>query len=127
MKKVLGTNAVTFTFDDGLASVTLDVMEVSIENRNHAMLHGFAARIGDNAAIAKSAENDWKVTEEMRRNEILALVAHYASGTTEWNVRASAKAPKQSATMLAIAAKRGCTYAEAEEWFAAKMLAELSE
>ena len=127
MKKVLGTNAVTFTFDDGLASVTLDVMEVSIENRNHAMLHGFAARIGDNAAIAKSAENDWKVTEEMRRNEILALVAHYASGTTEWNVRASAKAPKQCATMLAIGAKRGCTYAEAEEWFAAKMLAELSE
>ena len=127
MKKILGTNAVTFTFDDGLASITLDVMEVSLENRNHAMLHGFAARIGDNAAIAKSAENGWKVTEEMRRNEILAMVTHYTSGTTEWNVRASAKAPKQSATMLAIASKRGCTYAEAEEWFAAKMLAELSE
>ena len=127
MKKVLGTNAVTFTFDDGLASVTLDVLTVSLENRNHAMLHGFAARIGHNAAIAKSAENGWRVTEEMRRNEILAMVAHYASGTADWNVRTAAKAPKQSATMLAIAAKRGCTYAEAEAWFAAKMLAELSE
>jgi hypothetical protein len=39
----------------------------------------------------------------------------------------SAKAPKQSATMLAIAAKRGCTYAEAEAWIADKMLAELAE
>ncbi len=127
MKKIFGTNAITFTFDDGLASVTLDVMTVSIENRNHAMLHGFGARIGDNAAIAKSAENGWRVTEDMRRNEVLAMVAHYASGTADWNVRTAAKAPKQSATMLAIAAKRGCTYAEAEEWFAAKMLAELSE
>lgn len=127
MKKILGNNAVTFTFDGDLPSVTLDVMTVSLENRNHAMLHGFAARIGDNAAIAKSAENGWKVTEEMRRNEVLAMVDHYASKTTEWNIRTAAKAPKQSATMLAIAAKRNCTYAEAEEWFAAKMLAELSE
>lgn len=126
MKKLLGIGKVTFTFDDGLASVTLDVTEVSQANRDHAMLHGFAARIGDNAAIAKSAENGWKVTEEMRRNEIIAMVDHYASGTAEWNVRTSAKAPKQSATMLAIAAKRGCTYAEAEAWFSEKMLAELS-
>ena len=127
MKKILGNNAVTFTFDGDLPSVTLDVMEVSIENRNHAMLHGFAARIGDNAAIAKSAENGWRVTEDMRRNEVIALVNHYKSGTADWNVRTAAKVPKQSATMLAIAAKRNCTYAEAEEWFAAKMLAELSE
>lgn len=97
MKKVIGTNAVTFTFDNGLDSIRLDVMEVSLENRNHAMLHGFAARIGDNAAIAKSVENGYRVTEEMRREAVLELVNHYTSGTKEWNVRASGVRVKSAA------------------------------
>ena len=92
MKKLINTDtqAVTFTFE-GLEPVTLRMSQVTPANATYAMLHGFAARIGDNAAITKSAENGFTVTEAMRRDAVLELVDHYASGSAEWNVKASAK------------------------------------
>jgi len=127
MKKVINTAAqsVTFTFEGDLAPVTLAMSQVSPANATYAMLHGFAARIGDNAAIQKSAENGYKVTEDMRREAVLELVNHYASGTTEWNVKAKAKSAPMNPHILAIAQKRGCTYEEAMAWFSAKLQAEM--
>lgn len=129
MKKVINEVAgtITFSFDDGLEPVTFDVAKASEATRAYATLHGFMARIGDNAAIQKSAENNFRVTETMRREAVVEMVNHYHSGTDQWSVRTPGKPKqsKQSSVILAIAAKRGCTYEEAERWVAEKMLAEL--
>lgn len=127
MKKILDTKTqtVTFTFD-GLAPVTLSMYEVTPANATYAMLHGFAARIGDNAAIQKSAENNFTVTEAMRREAVLELVNHYTSGSIEWNTKVAERKPAQNPTILAIAAKMGLTYTEAEAEIQRRMLAELA-
>ena len=128
MKKTINTTAqsVTFTFD-GLEPVTLNMRDVSPANATYAMLHGFAARIGDNAAIAKSAENNFTVTEAMRRAEVEAMVTFYADGgNVDWNMRVAG--PKKAAfnpAIAAIAAKLGKSYDEALVWYNAKLMAEL--
>ena len=128
MKKTINTatQSVTFTFD-GLEPVTLNMRDVSPANATYAMLHGFAARIGDNAAIAKSAENNFTVTEAMRRAEVEAMVAFYSNGDNkDWNMRVAAvKRPAFNPAIAAIAEKRGTSYEEAAVWFNAKLIAEL--
>ena len=129
MKKTINALAqsVTFSFD-GLDSITINMSKVSPENASYAMLHGFAARIGDNAAIAKSAENNFTVTEAMRRAEVVKMVGFYEdSNNKDWNVRVASgpKAAPLSPVIQAIAQKRGCTYEEAQIWVTAKMMAEL--
>lgn len=127
MKKTISINAqsVTFSFD-GFAAVTLAMADVTPENARYAMLHGFAARIGDNAAIQKSVENNFTVTEFMRREAVLELVQHYTSGSVEWNTKVAERKPAQNPTILAIAAKMGLTYTEAEAEIQRRMLAELA-
>jgi len=142
MKKTINTQtrSVTFTFDGyadkeglvlnpALAPVTLGMSDVSPANATYAMLHGFAARIGDAAAIVKSAEDKFTVTEAMRRAEVEAMVNFYANAeNAEWNRRVAA-GPKKAAfnpAIQAIAKKRGSTYEEAMTWFNAKLMAELA-
>lgn len=127
MKKAINTatRCVEFTFD-GLDPVIFDTTVVSAANRDYAMLHGFAARIGDNAAIQKSAENNYTVTEAMRREAVMELVDHYRSGSVEWSPRAKAKGPSYNPHIQAIAEKKGCSYDEAAAWFQAKLMAELA-
>ncbi|MBV5322739.1 MAG: hypothetical protein JZU60_02755 [Ilumatobacteraceae bacterium] len=129
MKKTINAAAQSITFSfDGLESVTISMAKVSVENAAYAMLHGFAARIGDNAAIAKSAENNFTVTEAMRRAEVQKMVAFYEDASNkDWNMRVAAgvKAAPLSPVIMAIAAKRNCTYEEAQVWVNAKMMAEL--
>lgn len=127
MKKVINTIAqtVTFTFEGDLAPIVLAMSQVHPDNATYAMLHGFAARVGDNAAIQKSAENNYTVTEAMRREAVAELVDHYASGTADWSPKAKAKAEKLNPHIQAIAQKRNCTYEEAQAWFNAKLMAEL--
>lgn len=126
MKKTINTidQSVTFTFE-GLDAVTINASEVHDANRTYAMLHGLAARIGDNAAITKSVENNFTVTEAMRREAVMELVTHYAGGSEDWNVKAKAASKKQNPFMAQIAAKRGCTYDEAEAWYNAKLMQEM--
>jgi len=127
MKKVINAAAQTVTFVfDGCEAVTLKMSDVTLENASYAMLHGFAARIGDNAAIQKSAENGFTVTESMRREAVLELVCHYTSGSVEWNTRVSERKPVHNPTILAIAARMGITYTEAEAEIQRRMLAELA-
>jgi hypothetical protein len=127
MKKVINAVAqtVTFTFEGDLAPIVLAMSQVNPANATYAMLHGFAARIGDNAAIQKSAENNYTVTEAMRREAVAELVDHYASGSADWSPKAKAKAEKLNPHIMAIAQKRNCTYEEAQAWFNAKLMAEL--
>ena len=126
MKKVINTatRTVEFTFE-GLPPVLFDTSMVTAANRDYAMLHGFAARIGDNAALSKLAENGFVVTEARRREAVMELVDHYRSGSIEWSPKAKAKAAPQNPHIAAIAVKRGCSYEEAMEWFAAKLQAEM--
>lgn len=126
MKKVIITSTQTIKFDfDGLDSVTLNMADVTPANTTYAMLHGFAARIGDNAAITKSAENNFTVTEAMRRDAVLEMVNHYTSGSIEWNLKPAAHKPAFNPAIQAIADKLGKTYEEAMAWYNAKLMAEL--
>ena len=126
MKKVINTAAstVTFTFD-GLEAVSLNIHDITAENQSYAILHGMAARIGDNAAITKSAENGFTVTEAMRRDAVLEMVNHYTSGSIEWNLKQAARKPSFNPAIQAIADKLGKTYEEALAWYNAKLMAEL--
>lgn len=115
----------TFTFD-GLEPLTFNVSKMSAENEAAMLGHGVLARLGDMAAIPRKGPNGEviTVTEAMRREAIEAGIAHYESGTTDWNMKGGDRAPKQNPTILAIAAKLGVSYAEAEAEVARRMLAD---
>lgn len=126
MKKAINptSGCIEFTFD-GLDPIIFDPTKASSANRDYAMRHGFMQRLGDNAAISKSAENGYVVTEAMRREAVMELVEHYRSGSDQWTVKAKARGPAQNPVIAQIAAKLGCTYAEAEAKVAEQMLGEL--
>ena len=128
MKKTINTAArsITFTFD-GLDSITFNAEKMSAANREYAELHGMAARIGDSAALTKSAENNFTITEAMRRDEVAAMVAFYEDPTNPyWNMKvATPKAAPINPAIQAIATKLGKTYAEAMAWYNEKLMAEL--
>ncbi len=125
MKKAINTitNTVTFTFD-GLEAVVVKAEDVTPSNRAYAALHGLAARIGDSAAIAKSEANAYTVTEAMRRDAVVEMVAHLTS-SNDWNMKVSEKKAPVNATIAAIAAKLGVTYEEAQAKVAEQFLADL--
>ena len=127
MKKVInaGDQSVTFKFD-GLNDIIIRMADVRPANATYAMLHGFAARIGDKAAIQKSDENGFKVTEAMRHAAVLEMVEHYTSGSEQWELKTSARVAPLNPAILKLAEKMGKTYEEAQAWFAAKLEAELS-
>ena len=119
----------TWTFEGELPAITLNIADMSVENRTYAVIHGMKQRITDNAAIARKNPKTGEiinVTEAMRHAAIAEMRDHYASGTSEWNLRASV-AKSINPTIAAIATKRGCTYEEAEAFLAAQFLGELTE
>ena len=129
MKKTINTAArsITFTFD-GLDSITFNAEKMSAANYEYAALHGMSARIGDAAALTKSAENNFTITEAMRRAEVEAMVGFYENAENlEWNMKvATPKAAPINPAIQAIATKLGKTYAEAMAWYNAKLMAELA-
>lgn len=127
MKKVINTIArsVTFTFD-GLDSITMHAEAMSAANYDYAVLHGLAARIGDAAALQKNAENNFTVTEAMRRAEVEALVKFYENkDNVDWNVKTRAPKIAFNPVIQAAAEKMGKTYEEAAAWYNAKLMAEI--
>ena len=129
MKKSINESnrTITFTFDDALLEpIVFQVAKCSGVNNAYAALHGYMARIGDNAAISRQGPNGSviTITEKMRRDAVMEMVNHYHSGSAEWNMRtASVKSLNQ--TWLAIATKRGVEYDVIAAEKAAADLAEL--
>jgi hypothetical protein len=111
MKKDVSADGtkVVFTFT-GLEPIVFDPAKASEANRAYAQMHGWMAAIGDKAAIQKSAENNYTVTEEMRRAEILEAVTFYEAGGSDWTRKAKAKAPSINPAIAALAAALGMTY-----------------
>lgn len=124
MKKAIEMQTVVFTFD-GLERIVFNASKASQENRVYAEMHGWQARIGDNAAISRKQADGSViiVTEEMRRNAIKELVDHYESGSVEWNT--GRKSTPLNPAILALAEKLGKSYAEAQAYIVAKAVAEL--
>ncbi len=121
----VATGIATFTFD-GLDALQFSVEKMSPENEQAMLGHGVLARLGDMAAIPRKAKDGSviTVTEAMRRAEVEAGIKHYESGTVEWEMKGGTRAAPQNPTILAIAAKLGVTYAEAEVEVANRMLSE---
>jgi hypothetical protein len=101
---------VEFTFEGDLPKVTVVAADLDAVVREHAMLHGLSQKIGDSAAISKTEENGYMVTEAMRRDAVLQMVAQLTAG--DWN--AKVRAPTRHPSIVKLAAKWGCTYEEAE-------------
>ena len=129
MKKVINEQArtVTFTFD-GLDAVIFDANKASTPNKEYAMLHGFAARIGDKAALQKNAENGFAVTETMRR-EMVSTMADYYHDETQmaWELRVAAgpRKPAINPTWAKMAELSGRTYETIAAEMAERDIAEL--
>ena len=132
MKRSINGNILTFTFDkaaDGteLAPVTFDATKAAAANRAYAEMHGWQARIGDNAAISRKQKDGSVivVTEAMRRDAVEEMVAHYESGADGWDMRGGARVVPPNPAFVKIAEMRGCTYAEAQAWYNEKLIAEM--
>jgi len=129
MKKAIDSvrRTVTFTFD-GLDPVVFIADKVSAENMDYAIVHGFAARIGDNAAITKSAENNFTVTEAMRRAAVMELVEFYENTENkDWNMKVGRVAKIAfNPQIQVLAEKLGKTYDEAAAWYNEKLMADIA-
>lgn len=112
MKKTINqlNGLVEFVFEGDLPKVTLVAADLNAVVREHALLHGLSQKIGDAAAISKSEENGYTVTEAMRRDAVVQMIAQLTAG--DWN--AKTRAPVRHPSIVKLAAKWGCTYEEAE-------------
>ena len=128
MKKLINTTdrTVTFSFDGDLPAVTCNASKLSTVNQDYAILFGLGHRIGDNAAIPKSKDNNFTVTEAMRRDAVIEMCEHLESGTDDWNLKVSARRAPLDPTILAIANKQGITYEQAQLMIAQRFLTDLA-
>ncbi|CAB4149749.1 hypothetical protein UFOVP1320_22 [uncultured Caudovirales phage] len=110
MKCTRTGSTLTFTFSDSTPSIYFNADDATV-SRNDAMMHGFEQKIRDNAAIAKSADNGYNITESMRAAAIQQMVTHLTT-STDWNMRKSATV-KENPVFRAIASKLGISYEEA--------------
>ena len=122
------TDTITFTFEEGVASVEFNATKAHFDLRRHAMMFGFENRIKDCAAIPRKGKDGSviNVTEAMRREAVIGMVAHLESGTDQWNVKSGPRKAPQNTAILALAKALGKTYEEAEAHIAAMAIAELS-
>ena len=104
MKCTRTGSTLTFTFSDSTPSIYFNADDATV-SRNDAMMHGFEQKIRDNAAIAKSADNGYNITESMRAAAIQQMVTHLTT-STDWNMRKSATV-KENPVFRAIASKLG--------------------
>lgn len=128
MKVKTEGKTIVFTFDGDVPSISFDAASAAPAMREYAEMHGWEQRLRDNAAIARKQKDGSiiTVTEAMRHAAVKELTDHYACGATEWNLGGRTRATPQNPTILAIAAKRACTYVEAEAWLAETVLADLA-
>ena len=110
MKCTRTGSILTFTFSDSSPTIHFNAEDATV-SRIDAIMHGFEQKLRDTAAIAKSADNGYNVTEAMRAAAVQRMVTHLTT-STEWNMRKSA-AVKENPVFRAIASKLGISYEEA--------------
>lgn len=71
--------------------LVLNLSDVSTENRDYAMFHGFKQRVVD----AMAADQGTAIADKL--DAARAIVSHLASGAKEWNVVRASK-PKRELT-----------------------------
>ena len=113
------TKSVIYTFDEGLDPVTQRLDAVTKPNQDYAALHGLAARTGDHAAISRSAENGFTVTERMRRAAIVEMVEHLST-SDDWNMKPKGERVKTAEQIAALQAENAKLMAQLQELLAAK-------
>ena len=117
MKKQIIGSLVRFTFDDNVPALEFDCNKLSEANRTYAVPFGMCHRLGDMAAIQKSESNSFKVTEQMRHNEIAAGIAHYENPSADWNMKGTGQSHVTAKSMRAaaelISELTGCTIEDA--------------
>ena len=125
MKKAINGNLVEFTFD-GLMPVVFDATKASEDNRKRAEMLGWLNKHGDCAAISRKGEDGSviEITEQMRREAVLASCERFVVAGATWEQR-SPRAPTQDKFILAMAAKFGITYEEAQAKIAEAFLGEM--
>lgn len=81
------SGTIKFSFD-GLEPIIFTVAKASPSNEQRAMYHGWMARIGDCAALSRKQKDGSvrNITEADRRAEVERAVAHYESGSGEWEL-----------------------------------------
>jgi hypothetical protein len=107
-------------------TITFDPSKVVQDLRNYAECLGWQNRIKDNAALAATTV---AVTDDMRLNAVQELVTYYESGAVNWSraAKGTPRAPAQSPAILAIAARKGLTYLEAEKLVNDHFMADLEK
>ena len=110
------TRKIDFTFNEGLDPISINVLDYPLSVQEMFPIHGALAKLGDSAAISKSEENKFTVTEAMRRAAILEMHQQLMNG--DWNAKKGI-GPKQHPSILKLAAKWGLTYEQAEAKIAA--------
>jgi hypothetical protein len=73
----------------GVGEMKLRMADVSPACATYAMLHGFKQRVCDAGAMSRNPDTGESATPEEKFAAMFRLVEHYASGTDEWNLRAS--------------------------------------
>lgn len=117
-------NTLTFTFPNtDIQPIVFDANKATVSHVDAAM-HGFEQKIRDAAAIAKSADNGYTITEAMRAREIQAMVNHLTT-SKEWNMRKAATV-KESPVIRAIADKLGISYEAAQTKVQEQFLSDLA-
>lgn len=110
------TRMIDFTFEDGVDPISINIFDYPIAVQEMLPIHGGLAKLGDAAAIQKSAENNYTVTEAMRRAAVVGMHQQLMNG--DWNAKGT-RTPKQHPSILKLAAKWGVSYEEAERKIAA--------
>lgn len=124
IKTTIDTTTKTLTIDvSGVGQLQLAMSDVSYENQTYAMLHGLKQRIIDAAALSRDTATGASATPEDKFDAMKGLVDHYASGTVEWGMRATAGGGAGVASGIiirALAAVKGWTVTQARERVDAK-------
>ncbi len=106
----LDATTLQFTVRGHDTPLLFDVEKCSAANRAHAELHGWKQRIVDAAAIEASDKDGnfipTEIRDAMKFKAMQDVIAHYESGTDQWNLRAASGEVSASVTVEAIARVR---------------------
>lgn len=98
-------NRITFKVK-GAGELVLDLSKVNTAILTRARTHGFIQRVSDKAAIPCDTTTGLPATPAQKLEAMRAMVEHFESGASEWNIKRTegARKPKDGLDPLTIAA-----------------------